>query len=233
MYADSRKATYFRGKTNGRGFRSLIQDDHACMPCCMPCVPFLNQNKCTHSETDPLSRLVIIIFSISKVHYSHSAMTRFTALAVALVLATDPTSAFTPPAAPSRPSLNPSITAAHLVPEEGRQLVAFSQVYLAKQAKASAGKASNLTSTRRPGVAAAARGLMARLLNHDETEIEAMAHQHHEAEVMYPLVGFDLVDGHAVPTPGQRAACRLHLSEAGRREEPYGCWSGEGGGNWS
>ena len=63
-----------------------------------------------------------------------------------------------------------SSSARHLVPEQGRQLVAYSQAALAKKAKESASKASNLTSDRRRGESsegglAKARNAMTRLLH--------------------------------------------------------------------
>eukprot|EP00804_Cyclotella_cryptica_P028345 CCRYP_013193-RA/>CCRYP_013193-RA protein AED:0.40 eAED:0.40 QI:0/-1/0/1/-1/1/1/0/122 len=75
--------------------------------------------------------------------------------------------AFAPAAIPT--SYKPS--ALSLVPEQGRQLVAYSQSVLAKKAKESASKASNLTSGRRRNDATSegglvkARNLMTRLLN--------------------------------------------------------------------
>ena len=61
-------------------------------------------------------------------------------------------------------------SALQLVPEQGRQLVAYSQAALAKKAKESASKASNLTSDRRRGESsegglAKARNAMTRLLH--------------------------------------------------------------------
>jgi hypothetical protein len=63
-----------------------------------------------------------------------------------------------------------SSTALNLVPKQGPQLVAYSQAVLAKKAKESASKASNLTSDRRrsatkEGSLAKARNLMTRLLH--------------------------------------------------------------------
>ena len=46
-------------------------------------------------------------------------------------------------------------------------------------------------------------------------------HQHSEDEVLYPIVGFQLVEGHALGTPGQQAACNLHSSQ----EDVVGFWS--------
>lgn len=74
------------------------------------------------------------------------------------------------------PSISSSIKASsssalQLVPEQGRQLVAYSQTALAKKAKESASKASNLTSDRRRaessmnGGLTRARNMMTRLLH--------------------------------------------------------------------
>eukprot|EP00571_Detonula_confervacea_P016449 CAMPEP_0172305246 /NCGR_PEP_ID=MMETSP1058-20130122/6567_1 /TAXON_ID=83371 /ORGANISM="Detonula confervacea, Strain CCMP 353" /LENGTH=160 /DNA_ID=CAMNT_0013016777 /DNA_START=57 /DNA_END=539 /DNA_ORIENTATION=- len=150
-------------------------------------------------------------------------MTRFTLLAIAL--AVESACAFAPAATSNH------ATAMYLVPEDGRQLVAFSQDYLSKKAKESASKASNLTSSQRrrtnsKGLAAAARSLMTRLLgDEDKARVEEALHHHPEDEVLYPMVGFTLVDGTAVPDPGQQAACNLHLQRKGEEEE-IGNWSG-------
>ena len=160
-------------------------------------------------------------------------MTRFFNL-LAIALFIEAASAFAPTAATSQHS-----TAVHLVPEDGRQLVAFSQDYLSKKAKESASKASTLTSSRRrqisadgprsKGMAASARNLMTRLLGVEEkarTDTESnLLHHHSDDEVMYPIVGFNLVDGHAVFTSGQQAACDLHLPNEGKEEEAFGFWT--------
>jgi hypothetical protein len=72
--------------------------------------------------------------------------------------------------APTGISTSRKPSALTLVPEQGRQLVAYSQSVLAKKAKESASKASNLTSDRRrdstsEGGLFKARNLMTRLLN--------------------------------------------------------------------
>jgi len=178
-------------------------------------------------------------------------MTRFTVLAAALSIQS--VSAFAPGA-----SCNKHATALNLVPEESQRLVAFSQDYLSKKSKESASKASNLTSSPRRrsgskdgssprGVASVARSLVTRLVGIEEksarkdTSLKAtvdeelnLAHKHSEDEVMYPIVGFNLVDGHAVPTPGQEAACKLHLNKKEQHEEVLGYWSGpqEGDSLW-
>ena len=119
-------------------------------------------------------------------------MSRATLLAIACVVVGS-TSAFAPvvtPAATASSSNNAATTATatFLVPEQGRQLAAFSQDYhLSKKAKEGAGRASNLaSSTRRrqgratdspssprqgaAGVASAAKSLVIRLLGHDGEE---------------------------------------------------------------
>ena len=45
-----------------------------------------------------------------------------------------------------------------------------------------------------------------------------------EDEVKYPIVGFKLVDGHALPTV-QSAACNLHLPKNGVEEKVFGWYS--------
>lgn len=168
-------------------------------------------------------------------------MARFTLLTVALSIQS--ASAFAPAA-----SSNHQVTALNLVPEQSRQLVAFSQDYLSKKAKESASRASTLTSSRRRlasndgknsrGVVGAARGLVTRLLGEEKSarrdtslsatvdeEMMSPTHQRSEDEILYPIVGFNLVDGHAMPTPGQQAACNLNLPNQGKQEEAVGYWS--------
>jgi len=160
-------------------------------------------------------------------------MARFTLFTLAVGMQS--ASAFAPSALPRHQ------TALNLVPEQGRQLVAFSQDYLAKKAKESASKSSHLTRSPTPsrGIAGAARSLVTRLVGHGEnkssvrgdTALELAAsgyeqevstvHQHSEDEVLYPIVGFHLVEGHALGTPGQVAACNLHSFS----EEFVGSWS--------
>jgi hypothetical protein len=73
--------------------------------------------------------------------------------------------------APVSVSHDTSSSVLHLVPEQGRQLVAYSQAALVKKAKESASKASNLTSDRRRAESssdaglARARNMMTRLLH--------------------------------------------------------------------
>mmetsp|Transcript_25907 Transcript_25907/g.49337 ORF Transcript_25907/g.49337 Transcript_25907/m.49337 type:complete len:122 (-) Transcript_25907:360-725(-) len=82
-------------------------------------------------------------------------MTRFSLIVIALFI--ELASAFAPAAVPFTPqyatttasTTTTTTTAIHLVPEQGRQLVAFSQEYHSKKAKESASKASNLTQTSR------------------------------------------------------------------------------------
>lgn len=168
-------------------------------------------------------------------------MTRFITL-LSIALAIESAAAFAPAA---RPATANHATAIHLVPEQGRQLVAFSQDYLSKKAKESASRASNLTSPRRryktsepKGMTAAARSFVTRLLHYDDQAREKASlevelnpvHNHPEEEVLYPIVGFTLVDGHAVPTPEQEAACHLHLQRKNQEQE-FGTWSSPQGGD--
>ena len=108
-------------------------------------------------------------------------MTRTAQLAMAFAFVLGSTSAFVPivvDTSASNRAAAATTTATFLVPDEGRQLVAFSQDYLSKMAKESAWKASNLASSRTLsssqqqqqqglGVASAAKGLVTRLLGHD------------------------------------------------------------------
>ena len=113
-------------------------------------------------------------------------MTRTALLAISFVVLGS-TSAFAPAVvgtamSTSNDRATMTTTAAFLVPEQGRQLVAFSQDYLSKKARESAAKASNLSSPSRrgpsdpssssdrggPGVASAAKSLFTRLLGHDD-----------------------------------------------------------------
>jgi hypothetical protein len=110
-------------------------------------------------------------------------MTRTNHLAMAFAFVLGSTSAFAPivfdtSTSNRAASTTTTSTSTFLVPEQGRQLVAFSQDYLSKMAKESAGKASNLASSRTLsssqqqqqqglGVASAAKGLVTRLLGHD------------------------------------------------------------------
>ena len=109
-------------------------------------------------------------------------MTRTALLLAISFVVLGSTSAFAPVAVVGTASNNRASTTAFLVPEQGRQLVAFSQDYLSKKARESAAKASNLSSPSRrgpsdpssssdrggPGVASAAKSLFTRLLGHDD-----------------------------------------------------------------
>lgn len=176
-------------------------------------------------------------------------MSRFALIAVC-ALTIESTAAFAPVAsAPAtKTTTTTTTTAIDLVPEQGRQLVAFSQDYLSKKAKESASRASNLThSSRRRRTSSSSRGgrkqgllgsLMTRILHHGEHENQVSNNDaieeelnplhHSEHEVLYPIVGFNLVDGRAVPTPGQRTACSL-VEEGAQEEAPFGYWSSGGG----
>ena len=166
---------------------------------------------------------------------------------LALALAFESTVAF----APTATNNNNGASARYLVPEQSQLLVAYSQEYLSKKAKESSSRASMLTSSRRrpgnnsrdaprsQGMAAAARSLVSRLVGHEDnketsrrdtslsasTIEEAVHHLLEDDEVRYPIVGFTLVDGHAIPTPGQQAACDLHPHSLKEVEEEYGSWS--------
>lgn len=162
-------------------------------------------------------------------------MTRCTTLSFAVFISVQSASAFVPAAATAARA--PSTTAFNLVPEEGRQLVAFSQDYFAKKAKESASKASHLSSPRRSSSSSNSRqgvitALVTRLVGKDSRT--NMSHTHHadhhaDYEVMYPIVGFNLVEGRALPCPGQEAACKLHLTD--KEEEIFGFWVSTQGGD--
>jgi hypothetical protein len=106
-------------------------------------------------------------------------MTRTAHLALAFAAVLGSTSAFAPMAVNAATSncatATTTSTSTFLVPEQGRQLVAFSQDYFSKKAKESAGKASILASPRSSsssqqqglGVASAAKSVLTRLLGHD------------------------------------------------------------------
>eukprot|EP01083_Nonionella_stella_P298133 1012199_1 len=148
-----------------------------------------------------------------------------------------------------------------LTTSESHKLVAFSQHYLSNKAKGGKGSSSNLTSSRRRtqsandanthsrgGVVTAARNVITRLVGHEDkqtrnkdtslqstssTSIEEVVHNFllDEDEVVYPITGFTLVDGHAVPTPEQQAACNLYLQCDEREEEVFGTWTSPQGGD--
>lgn len=172
-------------------------------------------------------------------------MVRLNLLAMALAL--ESAVAF----APTSSTHHHGATLLNLVPEQSQLLVAYSQEYLSKKAKESSSRASMLTSSRRRsgnnprdaprsrGMAAAARSLVSRLVGHEDnkqtargdtslsasTIEEAVHNLLEDDEVRYPIVGFTLVDGHAIPTPGQQAACNLHPHSLQEVEEEYGSWS--------
>jgi hypothetical protein len=74
-------------------------------------------------------------------------MTRFVVQLAIAIVALESASAFITPTSSSHATS--TTTVINLVPEQGRQLVAFSQDYLSKRAKESAHRASNLTNPRR------------------------------------------------------------------------------------
>ena len=101
------------------------------------------------------------------------------ALAVIAVVSFEYTTAFSPVPATPIITCKPSSATMQLVPEQGRQLVAYSQAALAKKAKESASKASNLVSDRRRSESSPnegltkARNLMTRLLHLSPTNAGA------------------------------------------------------------
>lgn len=54
-------------------------------------------------------------------------------------------------------------------------------------------------------------------------------HHHADDEVVYPIVGHVLVEGRALPSAGQEAACKLHLMD--KEEEAFGFWTTTQGGD--
>ncbi len=123
-------------------------------------------------------------------------MTRTALLAISFFVLGS-TSAFAPVVVGTAKSTsNDRAKTAFLVPEQGRQLVAFSQDYLSKKARESAGKASNLSSPRRGGpfaqdglgVASAAKSFVTRLLGHDDAGARRIGGRSLEEELMnaYP-----------------------------------------------
>ncbi len=161
----------------------------------------------------------------------HLIMTRCTTLSLAAFLSIQTASAFVPAATTRAPA-----TAVNLVPEQSRQLVAFSQDYFAKKAKESASKASQLSSPRRSrsGFTAVATNLVTRLVGKGSRSNDDMtpghSHTHHaEDEVIYPIVGSCLVEGRALPSADQVRACNLPLMD--KEEEVFGFWTSEQGGD--
>jgi hypothetical protein len=121
-------------------------------------------------------------------------MTRTALLLAISFVVLGSTSAFAPVAVVGTASNNRASTTVFLVPEQGRQLVAFSQDYLSKKARESAGKASNLSSPRRRGpfdqgglgVASAAKSLVTRLLGHDDAGARRIGSLEEELMNAYP-----------------------------------------------
>ena len=104
-------------------------------------------------------------------------MTRCVALSLILFLSIQDAIAFVP-AASIRTQAS-STSNINLVPEQGRQLVAFSQDYFAKKAKESASKASHLSSSRhKNGFTTAARNLVTRLVGKETRNDDEMSHAH-------------------------------------------------------
>ena len=106
-------------------------------------------------------------------------MTRCTTLSFAVFISVQSASAFVPAAATAARA--PSTTAFNLVPEEGRQLVAFSQDYFAKKAKESASKASHLSSSRRSNNGRLST-LVASLVGKDSRSNHDISHEDHVAD---------------------------------------------------
>mmetsp|Transcript_27512 Transcript_27512/g.57415 ORF Transcript_27512/g.57415 Transcript_27512/m.57415 type:complete len:180 (+) Transcript_27512:100-639(+) len=174
-------------------------------------------------------------------------MTRFSLIVIAFAVKS--ASAFAPATVPlashhATASTATATTAVHLVPEQARQLVAYSQNYHSKKAKESASKASSLThssrrrstndNTKKKKSSSMLGSLVHRILHvgddHHHIEEELNPLHHPQDEVMYPIVGFSLVDGHAVPSVGQEApACRLLEVTDMQEEVPFGYWSTHGG----
>mmetsp|Transcript_6870 Transcript_6870/g.11232 ORF Transcript_6870/g.11232 Transcript_6870/m.11232 type:complete len:169 (+) Transcript_6870:222-728(+) len=164
-------------------------------------------------------------------------MMRCTTYSLAAVLSIQSVGAFAPAAATNAAARAAPSTAVNLVPEQSRQLVAFSQDYFAKKAKESASKASQLSSPRRSrnSFTAVATNLMTRLVgkesrSNDEVSPPTLTHAHHaDGEVIYPIVGSCLVEGRALPSADQVTACNLPLLE--KEEEVYGFWTTTQGGD--
>jgi hypothetical protein len=181
-------------------------------------------------------------------------MNSFTASLLA-ILSTELVSSFTAlPPTQKYGAIFPS--SLNLVPQQARELVAYSQAALAQKAKESASKASMTSSDRRRSSSGSsadgsasegsksrlsvARSLMSRIFkspkNGSSTSLNSKGRQsedgfdHSDAEVVYPLVGFKLIDGHALPTK-LNAACSLHLSQKGIEEQVVGYFHEEGAGD--
>lgn len=158
-------------------------------------------------------------------------------ISLAAFLSIQSTVAFTPASSLSAVARASSATAVDLVPEQSRQLVAFSQDYFAKKAKESASKASQLSSSRssqrkRNSFTAVATNLVTRLVGKESRSNDEITptHEHHaEGEVVYPIVGSCLVEGRALPSADQVTACNLPLVD--KEEEVYGFWTTTQGGD--
>lgn len=148
--------------------------------------------------------------------------------------------AFAPASSTNTAARASSATAVNLVPEQSRQLVAFSQDYFAKKAKESASKASQLSSSRssprrrRNSFTAVATNLVTRLVGKESRSNDeitpTLTHAHHaEGEVVYPIVGSRLVEGRALPSADQVTSCNLPLVD--NKEEVIGFWTTAQGGD--
>mmetsp|Transcript_20044 Transcript_20044/g.29991 ORF Transcript_20044/g.29991 Transcript_20044/m.29991 type:complete len:169 (+) Transcript_20044:272-778(+) len=164
-------------------------------------------------------------------------MTRCTTLSLAAFLSIQSVGAFAPAATTNAAARASLTTAVNLVPEQSRQLVAFSQDYFAKKAKESASKASQLSSSRRSSSSftAVATNLVTRLVGKESRSNDeispTLTHAHHaEGEVVYPIVGSCLVEGRALPSADQVTACNLPLV-APEEEEVFGFWTSAQGGD--
>ena len=162
-------------------------------------------------------------------------MTRCTTLSLVAFLSIQSSVAFVPAATANlKAARDPATTAVNLVPEQSRQLVAFSQDYFAKKAKESASKASHLTSPRRSSsFTAVATNLVTRIVGMESRSNDDMnpaRHVHHEEnEVVYPIVGSCLVEGRALPSADQVSSCNLPLVD--KEEEVFGFWTCVQGGD--
>ena len=184
-------------------------------------------------------------------------MTRYL-FAIVLATTTTSSFGFVPPSTATCNKDTSTSTELDLTTSESHKLVAFSQHYLSNKAKGGKGS-SNLTSRRprsandanthspRGGVVTAARNVISRLVGHEDkqmsrnkdtslqssssTSIEEVVNNFLQEDegVVYPITGFTLVDGHAVPTPEQQAACNLYDSRD--EEEVFGTWTSPQGGD--
>jgi hypothetical protein len=100
---------------------------------------------------------------------------------VAFILIQSTTVAFFP-VARTAVARAPSTIAINLVPDQGWQLVAFSQDYFAKKAKESASKASHLSSSRRSNSNGRLSTLVASLVGKDSRSNHDISHEDHVAD---------------------------------------------------